>query len=337
MKRRQPLRESRMVHAAVGATLLAIPASAAALASPAHDAPAQGEQPAPQGSQTQIQAKVRTRKLAYGRNLVVTGHAPASYVGRRVMLEYAPTGSVEWRTHGSATVRSDGSFRLVSRLTRSGRVRVSGGSPASATPTGPAMAPVAVAASSSTVSTAPQRVAVDASLRVPAHPINVLGSALVNVRGRLLPGSAHRRVALQGLRAGRWVTLAVARTGPRGGFHLRYAASGLGQRRLRARFAGDGANAAASHGVGTLTVYRQTAASWYQDGGSTACGFHAYFGVASLSLPCGARVNFMYGGRTVNAVVDDRGPYVGGRSWDLNQNTAGALAVGGVQTIWSSS
>jgi rare lipoprotein A (peptidoglycan hydrolase) len=86
-----------------------------------------------------------------------------------------------------------------------------------------------------------------------------------------------------------------------------------------------------------LTVYRQAAVSWYDDGGSTACGFHAYYGVANLSLPCGSRVSFMYGGRRVNAVVDDRGPYVAGRSWDLNQNTAAALGLGGVQTVWSSS
>jgi rare lipoprotein A (peptidoglycan hydrolase) len=39
----------------------------------------------------------------------------------------------------------------------------------------------------------------------------------------------------------------------------------------------------------------------------------------------------------VTAVVDDRGPYVGGREWDLNQNTARALGFGGVGTVWSTS
>ena len=71
-------------------------------------------------------------------------------------------------------------------------------------------------------------------------------------------------------------------------------------------------------------------------GGDTACGFHAYYGVASTSLPCGAKVAFLYGGRTVTATVDDRGPYVGGRDWDLNQNTAGALGFDGVASVWSS-
>jgi rare lipoprotein A (peptidoglycan hydrolase) len=39
----------------------------------------------------------------------------------------------------------------------------------------------------------------------------------------------------------------------------------------------------------------------------------------------------------VNAVVDDRGPFVGGRDWDLNQNTAAALGFQGVGTVWSTS
>ena len=38
----------------------------------------------------------------------------------------------------------------------------------------------------------------------------------------------------------------------------------------------------------------------------------------------------------MTATVDDRGPYVGGRTWDLNQNTAAALGFGGVGTVWAS-
>ena len=57
---------------------------------------------------------------------------------------------------------------------------------------------------------------------------------------------------------------------------------------------------------------------------------------ACRMLPCGTQVTFHYGGRTVTAVVDDRGPFVGGREWDLNQNVAGALGFGGVGTVWSS-
>jgi rare lipoprotein A (peptidoglycan hydrolase) len=117
---------------------------------------------------------------------------------------------------------------------------------------------------------------------------------------------------------------------------LRYRPSVPGRERLRVRFAGDRTNAAVSTRAGSLTVYHQTLASWYYDGGTTACGFHAYYGVANLSLPCGTVVSFSHGGRRVQAVVDDRGPYVGGRTWDLNQNTAAALGFGGVGAVWSS-
>lgn len=74
-------------------------------------------------------------------------------------------------------------------------------------------------------------------------------------------------------------------------------------------------------------------ASWYYDGGSTASGYHATYGVANKYLAFGTHVRFVYHGRSVDAVVDDRGPYVGGRVWDLNQNTAGALGFGGVDTV----
>ena len=86
--------------------------------------------------------------------------------------------------------------------------------------------------------------------------------------------------------------------------------------------------------AGTATGFEQNVASWYDDAGSTGCGFHATYGVANKSLPCGTHVTFSYGGRTVVATVDDRGPYVGGRTWDLNQNTAAALGFAGVGTVW---
>jgi hypothetical protein len=66
-------------------------------------------------------------------------------------------------------------------------------------------------------------------------------------------------------------------------------------------------------------------ASWYYDGGSTACGFHAYYGVAHRSLSCGTHVLFTRGGRQVEAIVDDRGPFIYSRTWDLNQNLRATL------------
>jgi hypothetical protein len=142
---------------------------------------------------------------------------------------------------------------------------------------------------------------------------------------------------MEARRGGRWVILARTRTGSHGGFTVGYTPGDLSSEPLRVLVGGGPGTPAVSAPAGTLTVYRQAVASWYDDGGGTACGFHAHYGVASPSMPCGSRVTFMLGGRAVTAVVDDRGPYVSGREWDLNQNTAGALSFDGVQTVWSSS
>jgi rare lipoprotein A len=182
-----------------------------------------------------------------------------------------------------------------------------------------------------------QAVQVAAALRVPRDRVNALAGQPVQLRGRLLPGVPGREVHLQARAGAGWRTVAAARTSTGGRFSLRLVAAGLGRRQLRVRFAGDRMNARASALAGQLTVYRESVASWYDDGGSTACGFHAYLGVANRDLPCGTAVTFYDAGRTVTAIVDDRGPFVGGREWDLNQNTAAALGFAGVGTVWSSS
>jgi rare lipoprotein A (peptidoglycan hydrolase) len=65
--------------------------------------------------------------------------------------------------------------------------------------------------------------------------------------------------------------------------------------------------------------------SWYGPGfygKRTACGIamtENLIGVAHRTLPCGTRITFKNpaNGRVVTATVVDRGPYVGGRQWDL--------------------
>jgi rare lipoprotein A len=171
---------------------------------------------------------------------------------------------------------------------------------------------------------------------VPRRSIAVLAGQRAHVRGKLLPALAGRRVRLLGRSGRSWRTLATARTGGHGGFDLPYAARNTGQRWLRVRFTGDRMNSGSWAHAGRLTVFRESVASWYTDGGGTACGFAAHYGVANRTLPCGTKVTFRSGGRSVTAVVDDRGVFVGGREWDLNQNTAGALGFGGVGTVWSS-
>jgi hypothetical protein len=312
-------RQSPLLYAGVGASVLAAPAGAGLAAPSAQALPSPG-----------IHARPEPATVAYGHRVVVVGRAPASQNGQTVTLQFTPFGQGDWRRVAGGAVRADGSFRLVAWLSRSGWVRVIPSPPAAA---GAAMIPPA----SATVNPSqPRRVAVAAALRVRRRSIEVFEARTIRVRGRLLPAAPWRRVLLQGEQDGRWRTLAGGWTTRRGFFVLGYRASGPGEEALRVAFAGDRANAPGAAPAGTLTGYQPTVASWYDDGGSTACGFHAYYGVANLSLPCGTRVEFVYGGRRVQAVVDDRGPYVGGRTWDLNQNTAAALGFGGVGTVFSS-
>lgn len=321
MRRTRARRESRLTYAAIGASILGIPATALA-ATPAND-----------HSNSVIHTQAGRRHIAYGGELVFTGRAPSSENGQTVTLQFLPAGGGAWRQVASGTVGGSGSFRLTAWLARSGWLKATVASPQSVSPVMP------LASSASTTSGSSSRpgwVQVAAAIRVRPRSINQLGARTVDFRGQLVPGGSGRKVLLQGERVGRWITLAAARTGRRGTFDVRYQATQATQEPLRVRFGGDQTNGAVASRAGSLTVYQPAGASWYDDAGSTACGFHAYYGVANKSLPCGTRVTFMYGGRKVNAVVDDRGPYVQGRNWDLNQNTAAALGFGGVDTVWAS-
>lgn len=312
--------QSPLTYAAVGASILAVPGSAAAIAGATHQS----------GSNPPIKAKVKRSRVEYGGEVIVVGMAPASAAGETITLQYSSTATHGWKQVASARIRDHGRFRLVAWLRRSGWLMASIAPQAGSARVSPFVP------SSAAGSSAPERVAVAAAVRVWPRSVNQLTPRPVLVRGVLRPNTPGRRVVLQADRSGRWITVARSFTDSQGWFKLRYRPEGLGRAALRVRFAGDSVNAAVSRSAGSVTVYHPTVASWYYDGGTTACGFHAYYGVANLSLPCGAQVSFFAGGRVVRAVVDDRGPYVGGRTWDLNQNTAAALGVAGVVTVWSS-
>jgi len=315
--------KSRRSRLGVGALMIGIPASAAALvaAGQALASPA----PAPPRIHSQ------SRHIPYGHEVVIKGAAPPADAGHTVVLEFARRGDTVWSQIASTTVGGTGAFRLAGRLEQSGTVRVLDTSSDSLTPF-----LASGGTDSGTVTSNPVPVDVAARVRVPSRRINVLAGQALQVRGRLLPAVRGRKVALQALQDGSWHTLATARTKSAGRFVLHYVAGSAGRQPVRVRFAGDRLNGSSTARAGQITVFRAAEASWYNDGGTTACGFHAGDGVANRTLPCGTKVVFRFGGRTVTATVDDRGPYVGGRDWDLNQNTASALGFGGVGQVWSS-
>ncbi|MDO9108889.1 MAG: septal ring lytic transglycosylase RlpA family protein [Coriobacteriia bacterium] len=85
--------------------------------------------------------------------------------------------------------------------------------------------------------------------------------------------------------------------------------------------------------------WKSARVSWYGPGfygRKTASGAvltQGMMNVAHRSLPFGTRIQFEYKGRTCIAVVNDRGPFVGGRTFDLGPGTATALGFGGVGTV----
>ena len=85
--------------------------------------------------------------------------------------------------------------------------------------------------------------------------------------------------------------------------------------------------------------YQHATASWYNDAGQTASGWHARYGFATCGSgggPCysfGTRVQFCLGRRCIVAVADDHGPYVAGRWFDLGASTAHAIGFSGVETV----
>jgi rare lipoprotein A len=80
-----------------------------------------------------------------------------------------------------------------------------------------------------------------------------------------------------------------------------------------------------------VNACREASASWYGPGlygNRLGCGgtlTPRRLGVAHQSLPCGAKLTLRKGHRTVRVRVIDRGPYVGGREFDLTEATARRL------------
>jgi peptidoglycan lytic transglycosylase len=321
MRSMRILRKSRKARVAAGALMLTVPSSAVALAVGQADA------------QSEVQIDVSSGHVGYGQHVTVNGTVPSGTPGEAVSLEFEHAGATRWQTVGSTRLRGDGRFRFVPALRQSGLLRaVVPGAGRTSHATIPNVGSPAVPSS-------PRQVSVASSLELRRRSMEVLGGQAVSVRGTLLAGVRGRKVLLEGRRHGAWHLVASARTGSRGGFRIRYrpgnAAGGSHGQELRVQFRGDRLNTGALARAGRVTQFNESVASWYDDAGNTACGFHAGLGVANKVLPCGTRVTFHYGGHTVTAVVDDRGPFAGGREWDLNQNTAGALGFNGVATVWS--
>ncbi len=321
--RSQPASRIAPRHAVIGALALGTTLSVTALAL--------GQTPpAPESSIVPHAPVVQDATLRLGQRADVRGRLAASDAGRPVALQYAPRGR-RWRALATTTVEDGGRYRFRVRLKRSGALRV-------ALPPN-AAAPEGVAAAEAAPASRPRSVAVAGRLVVGHRGRDVRAGEAVHVRGTLLPRTRGRRIVVEAGAHGRWQAVAHARTRASGHFDARLVAGDPGTQRLRVRFAGDRRNIATRARAGTLQAFRPGLASWYDlYGGALACGGtlgYDTLGVANKSLPCGTKVTLRYRGREVTVPVIDRGPYVGGREWDLTGATARALGFDGVGVVWS--
>ncbi len=265
----------------------------------------------------------KSQRVRYGKRVAIRGFVNPRVAGRPVKLEHAIRGH-SFRPLAATKTGADGSYRFRVKARRSGSYRAT----TTATPNGAQTA------------TAARTVTVVARL-VGRSRRHVLGGRPLRVRGKLVPRMSKRAVRLQVRTRRGWKTVDRTRTRARGRFRASFRPRRAGVYRLRVRFPGDSAAAAASDRLKRVYVYRSGHASWYGPGlygNSTSCGgalTAGRLGVAHKYLPCGTRVTFRYRGRSVTAPVIDRGPFVGGRDWDLTAATKRRLRFGDVGMVWS--
>jgi rare lipoprotein A (peptidoglycan hydrolase) len=156
----------------------------------------------------------------------------------------------------------------------------------------------------------------------------------IKVRGNVMPAGARRRVVV---RIGK--EKLSTRAGRDGSFKLGWKAPGTGSYPVDGRARTNEVATGSRDSAGRAYVYRSAAASWYGPGlygNNLACGgtlSPSTMGVANKTLPCGTKVHLRYHGNSVTVPVVDRGPYAGGREYDLTEATKNALGFPDVGTV----
>jgi rare lipoprotein A (peptidoglycan hydrolase) len=174
------------------------------------------------------------------------------------------------------------------------------------------------------------------SVAVSDRKMNVRMGRRAVVRGRIQPAGSTVALQIRGKHG--WRTLDRARTSETGAYVLRDRVKRPLSARARVKVV---SGPAGERRIGRLNVYRSSYASWYGPGlygGSLSCGGTldaGDLGVAHKTLPCGSKVTLRHRGRVIRVAVIDRGPYVGGREYDLTEATAQRLRFEGHGAIQS--
>jgi hypothetical protein len=170
-------------------------------------------------------------------------------------------------------------------------------------------------------------------VRIARHRLNVVSGRRALVAGQVAGAGAGSAVALERRAGAGWRTIDRDTTAADGGFAFRFRPNEPGSATVRVH-AGT-----ARERVGRLNVYRRAQVSWYGPGlygAHLGCGgtlTPGTLGVANKTLPCGTKVTLRHRGRTVRVPVVDRGPYAGGREFDLTAATKNRLRFAGAGSI----
>ena len=157
--------------------------------------------------------------------------------------------------------------------------------------------------------------------------------------GRVSRHTAGQRVRLELRNGSGWHVVDRDRVAKNGRFRVTSKISTMGDKAARLRIVGTSRGRGDVERVERVHGFRQAFASYYGPGlygGALACGGRltpGTIGVAHKSLPCGSKLTFRLGSREVQARVVDRGPYVGGREFDLTAATKARLGCGSTGNV----
>lgn len=182
--------------------------------------------------------------------------------------------------------------------------------------------------------TAPQKVRVKSRTRARVSDESPIVGEKVAIRGRVAPAGSRRAIAVR--IGGDTVR---TRTSENGRFQARWKATEAGTSKVSVRARSNRIAAGSRGRAGKVTAFRKAVASYYGPGlygNHLGCGGTlqpSTVGVANKSLPCGTKLTVRYGNREVKTEVIDRGPYVGGREFDLTAALKSKLGFGSTGTV----
>jgi rare lipoprotein A len=254
-------------------------------------------------------------RTAHGRQITLRGRVDSRSSVVRIL--FRPSGARRWYPVKNAATDANGRYQAVVQARANGQYRavVPGGR-----------------------SSEPKNVLVRSRIKVaPVRKYAKLGSRVL-IRGSVSPAGGRRvKVVIRGS-----VTRVLStRTRAHGGFKISWKPNSSGSYRIRVFAASNGRAISDSSRQIRISGLRPTHASYFGPGlfgGPMACGGTLQpgtRGVAHKTLPCGTKVVLRYRGRTVTTRVVDRGPYVGGREFDLTQATRDDLGFGDLGTVWT--